>query len=126
VLCPAIACLDAKYAACEENRCVTKYECPDGMIDDRGSCVPPCESNEDCTIATYHGACCGSCPGAYHRQTVEQQACLVEHGEPSPDNCQPDPKECSLVACPQVLCVEPGTATCGMDGRCVTQPGVQF
>ena len=125
VPCPGAACVEPTHAACEQNRCVAKYECPDGTIDDHGHCVEPCDTDEDCVIATEAGNCCGSCPAAYHRQTVEQEECLVPYGEDTPEKCMPN-QDCSLVLCPELLCVEPGTAVCRDDGRCAVENGPDF
>ncbi len=122
VLCPAIACPAAAYAACEERKCVPKYECPEGMLEENGRCVPPCHDNEDCVLATYAGNCCGGCPAAYNRYTVDQEECLVAEGDEVPERCRPDPKECSRVGCPQVLCVAPGEPVCQDDGHCESSP----
>lgn len=120
VFCPAAACAEPVYAACQQNKCVAKDACPDGTIEEYGHCVTPCESDDDCVIATQAGTCCESCPAAYNRQTVEREECLVAAGEEAPSQCKPT-QDCSVVLCPAVLCVAPGTATCQDDGRCIME-----
>ena len=123
VLCPAIACEEPVAVACKHGQCVVSYECPEGTLLDRGSCVPPCTTNDDCVVATPAGDCCGGCPSAYHRQVVEADACLVPSGKPAPKECLPDPEACSVVLCPDVLCVEPGSAVCNEQGMCAMTAG---
>lgn len=124
VLCPAIACEEPVHAACDAGKCVAEYECPLGTFLDRGSCVPRCTTNDDCVIATHAGECCESCPDAYHRQALEQDACLVPSGKPAPAACMPDPEECALILCPAVLCAGPGSAVCNEQGVCGMTAGL--
>jgi len=123
VLCPAIVCEEPVAAACKNGQCVASYECPEGMLLDRGSCVPSCATHDDCVVATPTGDCCGGCPSAYHRQVVEADPCLVPSGKPAPKECLPDQEECALVLCPEVLCVEPGSAVCDEQGFCAMTTG---
>lgn len=123
VLCPAIACEEPVGVACKHGQCVASFECPEGTLLDRGSCVPPCTSNDDCVVATPAGDCCGGCPSAYHRQVVEADACLVPSGKPAPQECLPDQQACAFVVCPDVLCVEPGSAVCDETGVCAMNTG---
>lgn len=124
VQCPSIDCIAPVYAACEEKRCVPRYECPDGMVDSGGRCVPACTSHEDCVVAERVDTCCAACPSAEHRTVVEGEPCVVPYGEMPPPECTPDPKECALVLCPQVLCTAPGEAVCMENGRCAMRVGV--
>lgn len=123
VLCPAVVCDEPVAAVCKNRQCVATYECPEGTLLDRGSCVPPCTSHDDCVVATRSGDCCGGCPSAYHRQVVEADPCLVPSGKPAPEACLPDPEECSLVLCPDILCVEPGSPVCDERGMCAMTMG---
>lgn len=124
VLCPAIACEEPVHAACDAGKCVAEYECPAGTFLDRGSCVPPCTSNDDCVIATHAGECCEDCPAAYHRQALEDDACLVPSDKPTPPACMPDPEECTLILCPAVLCAGPGSPVCDEQGVCAMTAGL--
>jgi len=123
VLCPAVVCEEPVSAVCKNGQCVATYECPEGTLLDRGSCVPPCETHDDCVVATPAGDCCGACPSAYHRQVVEDDPCLVPSGKPAPKECLPDQEACALVLCPEVLCVEPGSPICDEQGRCAMTMG---
>lgn len=124
VLCPAIACEEPVHAACDAGKCVAEYECPGGTFLDRGSCVPPCTSDDDCVIATHAGECCESCPDGYHRQALEHDACLIASGKPAPAACMPDPEECALILCPAVLCAGPGSPVCNEQGVCGMTQGL--
>ncbi|HEY6726508.1 MAG TPA: hypothetical protein VI197_20880 [Polyangiaceae bacterium] len=124
VLCPAIACEEPVHATCDAGKCVAEYECPDGTFLDRGSCVPRCTTNDECVIATRAGECCESCPDGYHRQALEQDACLVPAGKPAAA-CMPDPEECALILCPAVLCAAPGAAVCDDQGVCGMTRGLE-
>ena len=121
IVCPAVVCEpceEAVYASCEAGQCIAQSACPEGTIPDRGSCVPPCASNDDCVVATRVDSCCGGCPDAYHRQVLEADACLVPQGQSAPKACLPDPEECALVLCPDILCVGPGSPVCDEQGMC--------
>jgi hypothetical protein len=115
--CPAIACEEVRYAACENNQCVGKYECPDGLVFEGGHCVGRCESDDQCVIAVRHGSCCGGCPFSVNRTVLEQDDCVVLWESEAPEHCAPDPEECAFVGCPDVLCGDPGTPAC-LEGRC--------
>jgi hypothetical protein len=117
-VCPAIACEQVRYATCEDHRCVGMYECPDGMVFDHGHCVSMCEENDECVIAWNAGSCCGGCPIPVHRQVLEEDPCMVPYGQEAPEECAPNPADCALVGCPDVLCLEPGAAVCAEGGVC--------
>jgi hypothetical protein len=119
-ICPAIACEQMRYAACEDQRCVGKYECPAGMVFDHGHCVHPCEGKDDCAIAWQASSCCGGCPIPVSREVLALDQCMVPYGEEAPEECYPGTEECSLVGCPDILCLEPGEPVCTEDGVCGT------
>lgn len=123
VLCPAIACAQVFRAVCDGGQCAPAYDCGDGQMASGGRCVPPCENDSDCVMAEQAGSCCGSCAVPMHRQTVEDEPCLVEYGAEVPDQCKPDPQQCALVACPAVFCGDPGEAVCLDNGTCGSAGG---
>ncbi len=120
IACPAIACAALKGSQCQAGKCEPKYDCEPDEIDLGERCVPRCDDDGDCVIATFVGDCCGSCPDAYHREQVASDTCLITPGQPAPNECAPPPAVCQNVGCPDIACVDPSSMipTCNPGGFC--------